>query len=207
MISRRPASAPACILVALGALLVSLLPGVVLAACPQWDINGTIGLVQTNGVTASVNLKQTDTGIQGSATWGQLVDGGFLNGLDYIHASGSVDGTINGDTVDLTIYWDDQTTGVYTGRINAQGRITGSTYDAQHPQTIANWHSDRTLTCVRVAPSAPAKPAVVLGRAPPTPGAAASAPLSICDRARAAIARNSPSAPALERQCVAGGGH
>jgi hypothetical protein len=169
-------------------------------------------LVQTNGVTPSVNLKQTDTGIQGSAGWSRLVDGGFLNGEDVRTANGSVDGTLNGDSIDMTIYWDDQTTGVYTGKINAQGRIAGSTYDAQHPQTMANWHSDRTLKCLSgavapaAAPAPPAKPTVVLGRAPPTPGAAANASMSICDRARAAIARNSPSAPALERRCIADGG-
>jgi hypothetical protein len=39
------------------------------------------------------------------------------------------------------------------------------------------------------------------------PGAAAAKPLSICEAARSARARNSPAAPGLERQCNAAGGH
>jgi hypothetical protein len=93
-------------------VLGMLLPAAASAACPRWDISGPIGLVQTNGVTPSVYLKQTDTGIQGSAGWSRLVDGGFLNGQDVRTANGSVDGTLNGDSIDMTIYWDDQTTGV-----------------------------------------------------------------------------------------------
>jgi hypothetical protein len=169
-------------------------------------------LAQTNGTVVTADLQQTDTGIQGSAHYTVDHDDGLFQGHNYYGVGGSVDGTLNGDSLDITIYWTNQTTGVYTGRINPQGRITGSTYDALHPQTMANWHSDRTLKCLSVAgaapaPAAPAKPTVVLGRAPPTLGAAAGPPMSICDRARAAIARNSPSAPALERQCAAGGGH
>src|SRR6185437_1625005 len=110
--------------------------------------------------------------------------------------------------LDITIYWTNQTTGVYTGKINAQGRITGTTYDAQHPQTIAAWHSDRTLKCLTGAAqsnlrTSPPKPAVVLGRTQSPAGAAAAPAMSICERARAARARNSPTAAALEQQCVA----
>jgi len=192
-------------------LLVLAFPSAAFAACPQWDISGKMGLVQTNNITPSVDLKQTDTGIHGTANWSRLVDGGFLNGQDAQFASGTVDAVLDGDTIDMTIYWDDQTTGVYTGRINAEGRITGSTYDAQHPQTIANWHSDRTLKCLGSVPPAtplpPQRPAIVLGRTQSPSGAPTTPPMSICDRARAAAARNSPTAPALARECVAAGNH
>jgi hypothetical protein len=166
-------------------------------------------MVQTNGSVVNAALHRTDTGLQGDARYQVRRDDGAFNGYNYYNVGGSVDGTIDGDAFDITIYWTNQTTGVYTGKINAQGRITGTTYDAQHPQTIASWHSDRTLKCLSGSAasalrSTPPKPAVALGRVQPTPGAAAGPPMSICERARAARARNSPSAPALEQQCIAG---
>jgi hypothetical protein len=194
--------------IGLSVFLSLALPHAALAACPRWDGSGRIGLVQTNNVTPSVDLAQTDTGLHGTAEWARLVDGGFLNGQDAQFANGTVDATIDGDTIDMTIYWDNQTTGVYTGRINAQGRITGSTYDAQHPQTIANWHSDRPLKCLPIpAPAPPPRPALVLGRTPPPAGTIPGPPMTVCERARAAAARNSPTAAALARECVATAGH
>lgn len=189
-------------------LLTLGLPGAALAACPRWDVSGPLDLVQTNGSTVTANLVQTDTGLQGDARYGYDRDDGPFDGYSYYAVGGSVDGTLNGDTLDFTIYWTNQTTGVYTGRINSQGRVTGSTYDAQHPQTIANWHSGRTLKCQGPAPALPPppKPTIALGRTQPLPGAAAGPPMSICERATAAAARNSPTAAALARQCIAAGG-
>jgi hypothetical protein len=190
-----------------GGLLALLAPGSVLAACAQWDVSGPLDLVQTNGTTVTANLHQTDTGIQGDARYEVERSDGWLQGNNYYDVGGSVDGTIKGEELDITIYWTNQTTGVYAGRVNPQGRVTGSTYDALHPQTMANWHSDRTLKCVPAAapaaPAGPPKPVLALGRVQPAPGTPASEPMTICDRARSARARNSPVAPELERQCIA----
>jgi len=49
--------------------------------------------------------------------------------------------------------------------------------------------------------------AKALGRVKLPPGTPAAAPVSICDAAKSARARNSPAAPGLERQCSAAGGH
>ncbi|MCE9522979.1 MAG: hypothetical protein K8S25_11195 [Alphaproteobacteria bacterium] len=49
--------------------------------------------------------------------------------------------------------------------------------------------------------------AKALGRVKLPPGTPAAAPLSICDAAKSARARNSPAAPGLERRCLASGGH
>ncbi len=53
--------------------------------------------------------------------------------------------------------------------------------------------------------ASPSTPTLALGRVK-TDGAASTAPLSLCDAARSARARNSPAAPGLERQCTASGG-
>ena len=202
---------------ALGAALALLAPGAGRAAeCSRWDVSGPWTAIQDNGTHADFTVTQGDTLLQGKATFTQ----GWTR-------EGSFDGTLLGSEIKFTVYWSSFSDGQgryspteigeYTGAISPTGRVTGTTHDKNHPQTQATWYSSRQMGCARWATatasqSAPssanvvAKPAVVLGRAPPTPGAAASAPMTICERARAAIARNSPSAPALERQCVAGGG-
>ena len=190
------------------AVLALALPTGARAACAQWDVGGELDMVQTNGSIVRAQMHRTDTGVQGDARYAVKRDDGAFNGYNFYDVGGSLDGTIDGDALDITIYWTNQTTGVYTGKINAQGRITGTTYDAQHPQTIAAWHSDRTLKCLTGAAqsnlrTSPPKPAVVLGRTQSPAGAAAAPAMSICERARAARARNSPTAAALEQQCVA----
>jgi hypothetical protein len=192
------------------AVLALALPGAALAACAQWDVNGPLDMVQSNGSVVNATLQRTSTGIQGDARYLVKRDDGAFNGYNVYAVGGSLDGTIDGESFDLTIYWTNQTTGVYTGRINPQGRITGSTYDAQHPQTIANWYSGRTLTCLAAPGAAPAsapaaKTGKALGRTQAPAGSAPTPPMSVCDRARAARARNSPTAPALAEACIASG--
>ena len=102
------------------------------------------------------------------------------------------------------MYWNNNTTGVYTGQVGRQGLIVGSTYDANNPQTKADWHSNRTARCLAhgspgLAPAA--KPTVALGRAAPSTAPAPAT--SICEAAKSARARNSPAAASLERQCQA----
>ena len=202
---------------ALGAALALLAPGAGHAAeCLRWDVSGPWTAIQDNGTHADFTFTQGDTLIQGN--------GKFTQGWT---RDGSFDGTLIGSEIKFTVYWSSYSDsyghyspteiGEYTGTISPTGRVTGTTRDKNHPQTQASWYSSRQMACAQwgtgtasqsaqSSASGVAKPAVVLGRAPPTPGAASSAPMSICERAHAAIARNSPSAPALESQCKAGGG-
>lgn len=171
--------------------------------CVQWDMSGEWTFVQSNNTSPVFKLMQTRSGLQGSASYGA---GPFA-------VSGSVDGTIKGDSFEVTAYWNNETTGVYSGTINPQGRITGRTYDAQHPNVMANWYSGRTATCAlfesqtRPLNSPPKNPSVKpQGRVKSPPGTTLKPPPSICEAARQARARNSPAAPGLEAKCAAEGG-
>ena len=110
------------------------------APCAKWDMGGEWTFVQSNNTSPVFTLRHTNTGLQGNAHYG--------NGWDAVSAS--VDGTIEGDSFTVTAYWNNETTGVYEGTINPQGRITGRTHDAQHPNVMANWYSDRTARCARL---------------------------------------------------------
>lgn len=194
---------------------LSLAPTVVAAdepACAQWRVDGQWSAIQSNGPPPIFTLTQNGTVLLGKASYAVWTEGGLLEADDLTIVFGSVDGTIKGDDFNVTVYWNNGTTGVYTGKVGPQGRIEGSAYDKLHPQTTAIWHSDGTALCPPPAAAAPAaspgigssassKPTVALGRVQTS---AVTAPaMSICEAAKSARARNSPAAPGLEAQCKA----
>lgn len=188
--------------------------------CTQWDLNGDLRLVQTNETAPFFRLQQNPTGIQGTASYNYTVEVDCFIvscGDDYFQVDASVDGTVVGDEIEIVAYWNNGTTGVYSGKIGQQGRIEGSTYDRQHPQVIARWYSQTPVKCLagttrtgeRIGTTSTA-----LGTAPAPvavkpqdrirgPGGPTKSTLTKCEAAKQARARNSPAAPGLERQCAA----
>jgi hypothetical protein len=194
-------------------LFVGLSPVRAGAGCTQWDATGQWSVSQTNGISAGFNLQRTDVGLQGTASWGHQEGGGVFTGTDAVITTGSADGAINGDSFDVTVYWDNDTIGEYTGRVDPFGRLTGTTIDKNNPHSVAAFHSDQTFKCLKsagaIAPSSVA-PAVVdaapgkaLGRANAGPAASPASLVSSCEAARLARARNNAAAPGLEAQCRA----
>ena len=170
--------------------------------CVQWDMSGEWTFVQSNNTSPVFKLMQTRSGLQGSASYGV---GPFA-------VSGSVDGTIKGNSFEVTAYWNNGTTGLYKGKVGPRGRIEGDTYDKQHPNVMARWYSDRTAKCL---PSPSPSGTSAGGATPPAQDEGAIKPqgrvktgtsfpkLSICEAAEKARARNSPAAPGLEAKCAA----
>lgn len=196
----------------LGWIVLSVfLPSAAQAACSQWDVNGEWVFVQTNNTSPLFTLQKTETGLQGSARYRYYdEDRGH-----FVDVSASVDGAINGDSFEVTAYWNNGTTGLYTGKIGLGGRIEGSTYDKQHPQVMANWYSDRTAKCLTgaggvspssITPPVGPPPVKAQGRVKGPAGTVVKSTLTICEAAWKARARNSPAAPGLEAQCAATGG-
>lgn len=120
------------------------------AECAQWDASGKLTAVQNNGFRADFTLTQGGSELHGTAS--HIWDAG--SGPFTI--TGSVDGTIKGDYFEVTAYWWNSTTGVYSGHVGPQGRIEGSTYDKQNPRSMATWYSEQTLRCMPVAGASPA---------------------------------------------------
>ena len=58
---------------------------------------------------------------------------------------------LTADTLELTIYWNDNSIGIYNGQIGPQGLITGTTFDKNHPQTTAQFHSAAVVSCAAIA--------------------------------------------------------
>lgn len=211
---------------AIGLCVAMSFPAAAAQTCSQWDVGGEWTAVQSNGAKPHFSLQQSGSGIQGTAGDTYVHKDACVLvacGDDYYTHQGSVDGSVDGNAIELKSYWDNNAIGVYSGTIGPQGRIEGTTYDQRNPQVRAEWYSDRTMKCLSDEPAsdAPAAssaaaltsggpPPVALGRVQHT-GDAPTAPRigdepPICANARSARARNSPAAPALEAQCHAAGG-
>lgn len=140
------------------------------AACARWDLSGDWGAVQNNGYQPRFVLRHTPQGLQGNAA--HVVDGGVTTYLLVVQKGNparviraSVDGTLRGNSIELTAYWNNGTVGVYNGTINAQGRIQGTTVDRMNPRSMATWYSDRPMRCA-VTASRPGTPIKRIGKRP-----------------------------------------
>ena len=199
---------------AAGAFIACLsAPALAADACSQWSLQGAVSLTQSNNSdnATRLQLEQAGTQFKGTASYSYVHEDKVLpfgpSRNNHRRATGPIVGTVVGNAFEATVYWSNNSVGVYTGQIGPQGLLVGRTYDKTDPAATADFHSDKPLVCLTRVPSAPglgaaaAKPPVALGRVQgesPSPSRT-----SICDAARSARARNSPAAPGLERQCNA----
>jgi hypothetical protein len=211
---RAPQSYAVHLLIAAPLLLI---PAQAQAACGQWDMAPRLVIHQSNDTQVIVNVTPAEDGFVGKASYSQYDD--YLDYMATVY--GDLDGTLEGSDVNFTIRWSGRTgignsTGIYSGTIGPQGRMTGTSYDALHPESRANWWISEVLKCHSatapaspvpspLTPSSPAAKPLALGRV--RLEATGTAPnhwgRSLCAAAKDARARNSPAAPGLERQCAA----
>lgn len=152
----------------LGSCLALLGCAAAQADCLKWDINGRWHFVQSNDTIARFDLQRDGSRVTGSAYFEDEQNGLTLG------TAGSIDGTVEGDRLDLVVYWEGGSIGVYQARITSSGALEGSTYDRSAPATTATWRSDRNARCIsEPQPLPPSKPAMALGRVrAPSPGCA-----------------------------------
>lgn len=176
--------------------------------CPQWRVPASFTIIQTNGPHVTFELNQNGSTLSGRAHYGSV--------------SGRVEGSIVGTAFSARALWTDsglKSVGNYAGQISPRtlyGQIgpttvadinDGVTYDEYiSPHKPAGFVM-RDLSCSYPAPGK------ALGRVKlPGPvgfgrvGAPSTERPPICDAARSARARNSPTAAALEQRCLASGG-
>lgn len=180
------------VLVWLGMMIgtLGLIPDAAQAACREWDLNGAWKFNQSNGTPAQFELQQSGREIRGRASYVEL---GPEGGQDIVWF-GTLDGSIDGDRFQFTVYWDvGNSVGIYNGVIEPDGAMGGGARDRNHPDTYATWSSERNASCrlgfdrlsaggLSSAPTAvtprgaDGKPAVALGRVK------SAAPVTACQR-------------------------
>lgn len=154
----------------------ALLAESALADCALWAFTEPLRLVQSNGPVVSMTLhREAGTTLVGSAAWSgqKQEDEGPVSTGD----NGIVRGTNEGSDFHVEIEWGAGSVGVYSGRIDSQGNLAGTTFDRAHPGARADWSSTSGLRqCVAVQSSRPVRQ---LGkRRPPIPAQVQPSPAS-----------------------------
>ncbi len=204
------------------------------AECETWNLAGKFSLVQSNDATAVFQLTFNGNSLRGSAKVAYNIVGGCSDetcdgGVGIGAASvvkATVDGVLDGNSVELTAYWDNGWVGHYAGTINAQGRMTGTGYERQSPDEVVTWYSKQHVYCVGSAPSlkdvlqgggnlnkmgsglSVEEPGPLKAQGRVKTGTPSTGPkLTICEKWRKARDRNSPAATVsgLKAQCLASG--
>ncbi len=137
------------------AAVLALLPISAGAQCSaRWDASGGWWMVQRGQANhIGINLKQKGRVLTGTAV-------SLEGNADTV---GTIDGTIDGDTINFQIFWPDHLTGVYNGKILPSGRVEGETYDKNNTRHRQPWRSEGVLKC---APAPPPKVLRSTGRKP-----------------------------------------
>lgn len=126
------------------------------AACGQWSMPAKIEIRQSNGSEVKINSTPSQAGFVGTARyWSEIDDRSFItSGDEYNWVIGVLEGAVEGSTAHFTIHWQgdrakrvQNSTGVYTGTISPEGRLTGTGYDADHPGTTATWFALEPMKC------------------------------------------------------------
>ena len=112
-------------------------------ACKTWNLDQPWSAVQSNKMQAAFALTQRGTQLSGTGAYATPTRTSFPAKFGAAF-EGRVIGTVRGDRIDLQADWG----GVYTGTIDATGRIDGSTFDRRDSTSSATWHSDRRLVCL-----------------------------------------------------------
>jgi hypothetical protein len=148
------------------AAVLALMPISAAAQCSTgWDASGRHGIRQRGmryGFT--VELQQKGRVITGNAHG--TVDNSD-GGVDTL--KGTVDGTLDGDSFSVQIFWTNGSTGVYNAKVLPSGRLDGEGYEKNSPNVRVPWNSTGVLMC----PPPPVIPKVIKssGKARPAPPA------------------------------------
>lgn len=142
--------------------VLALLPISAEAQCSTgWDASGEHVIRQRGTYPFHVTLQQNGRVITGTAS--ATVDRGD-GGVKTI--TGPVDGTIDGNSFRVQIFWNNQQTGIYTATVLPSGRLDGEAYEKRSPNVRPTWNSDAVLKCAPPPPVVP-RPVRSTGKAKP----------------------------------------
>jgi hypothetical protein len=120
--------------IALGALL----PAEARSQCEQWQLGNFIDVIQGSFNIRLSFSKQRENQFTGTASY-------YYTQREKLN--GEIEGSLVGDTFELTAFWDNGSVGLYHGTVTPQGRLFGETADKAHPNLKQAWHSYQNLKC------------------------------------------------------------
>ncbi len=132
-------------------------PSFAKAQCAQWDASGRWDIKQPNVETPiELTIQQNGRVLTGIAKGTFVRKVPFHSDIDY--NTGAVDGTIDGDSLSIQIYWSKSEMmgngkiGVYTATVRPSGRLEGEAYEKSAPKVRYSWFSPGVLKCLPPSP-------------------------------------------------------
>jgi hypothetical protein len=105
--------------------------------CLQWHLSGQFTFIRSDGRRLTVGLLRH----------GEVITGGAYYYYEKRLYHGDVKGDIQGgDDFYVTMTWQSRRE-IYKGRIDAQGHLSGTTYEEDHPDRSATWYAKQQLRC------------------------------------------------------------
>jgi hypothetical protein len=108
------------------------------AGCPDWNLSGERQITHGNGQNVTVSLQQSGSELSGSGTYKASSDG---------IARGSIEGNLLRMSVVFTAIG---AAHQYEGVIDADGQVSGITFNDATPAAHAEWQADRPASCLQV---------------------------------------------------------
>lgn len=143
------------------AAVLALLPIPATAQCAKWDASGYLRIWQRGSSRVNrITLEQKGRVLTGTASFVEAGNNDVVNG--------TVDGTIDGDSFSIQIFWSNRQIGVYNGKVLPSGRLDGEAYEKSSPQSRTIWHSEEVLKCAP-PPAVIPRPLRSTGKAKPAP--------------------------------------
>jgi hypothetical protein len=95
---------------------------------------------QSNRWDVRFNLDQTGGNLSGEADATPLDGGAGMHGT--LDSQGSL---VQGETVQIVVDWDPGPKGKYIGNFDFSNRLSGHSFDLNHPSSQALWFSEETF--------------------------------------------------------------
>ena len=105
--------------------------------CTQWHLSGKFTFIRSDGRKLTVGLLRHGREISGDAYYY------YKKHLYW----GRLKGHIDDRNFDVTIAWQPPRRDIYEGRIDAEGYLSGTTYEEDHPGDSSTWHAQEQLHC------------------------------------------------------------
>ena len=104
----------------------------------KWRLPEHLTVIHADGRQVRIEVSQDGNTLVGTAHEGR--------GADLAEMTGALSGSVEGDTISLTIYWPDKSTAELNGLVNGDGSVGGTTVGQPDGDRSGNWHSEPALT-------------------------------------------------------------
>ena len=104
----------------------------------KWRLPEHWTVIHADGRQVRIKVSQDGNTLVGTAHEGR--------GEGSAEMTGALSGSVEGDTVSLTIYWPDKAIAELNGLVKGDGSVRGTTVGQLDGNRSGNWHSEPALT-------------------------------------------------------------